>query len=239
MKVVFCVPSLQGPTAPFVASLERSAPLLDAAGIDHACVEERGCPYISHARATMLRKALDAKADVIVFLDYDLSWDPEDLRILVETQGDVVAGLYRFKKDEEEYMGVLSTLADGRPIIRASDGALAADKVPAGFLKVTREAVDRFMKAYPELTYGVAYNPSTDLFNHGAHQGVWYGEDYAFSRRWRECGGEIWVVPDLNLTHHSAERAHPGNFADFLTRQPGGSREGHAPWWELHPANAA
>jgi hypothetical protein len=74
VKVVFCVPSLNGPTAPFIAAMERSIPLVDGAGWDEALVQEIGNPYISAARATMLRKALDAGADVIVFLDYDLSW---------------------------------------------------------------------------------------------------------------------------------------------------------------------
>lgn len=235
MRVAFCVPSLQGPTTSLVASLERSVPFLDQAGIEHATVEERGCPYISHARATMLRKALDWGADAAVFLDYDLSWDPDDLVTLVQTVGDVVAGLYRYKTEPEQYMGVLRTLDDGQQLVRQTDGALLADKVPAGFLKVTAKAVERFMSAYPELIYGVAYKPSIDLFNHGAIQGVWHGEDMAFSRRWRELGEQIFVPPNLSLTHHSADQAYPGNYLDFLLRQPGGAREGEPPWWELDP----
>ncbi len=222
MKVVFCCPSLAGPTAPFIEALEKSIPLITGAGWDEGFVQELGCPYISHARATMLRKALDAGADVIVFLDYDLSWRPEDLLKLIETPDPVVAGLYRYKKAEEEYMGSIMEGADNRPVVR-SDGCIRGFRVPAGFLKVTREAVRTFMRAYPELVYGHAENPSVDLFNHGAHQGVWYGEDMAFSRRWKDCGGEIWIQPDLSLTHHSADKAYPGNFHNFMLRQPGGS----------------
>lgn len=222
MKVVFCCPSLAGPTAPFIEALERSIPLITGAGWDEAFVQELGCPYISHARATMLRKALDGGADVIVFLDYDLSWRPEDLLKLIETPDPVVAGLYRYKKDDEEYMGAIMDGADGRPVVRA-DGCIRGFRVPAGFLKVTREAVRTFMRAYPELVYGHAENPSVDLFNHGAHEGVWYGEDMAFSRRWKDCGGEIWIQPDLSLTHHSADKVYPGNFHNFMLRQPGGS----------------
>jgi hypothetical protein len=221
VKVAFCVPSLHGPTAPFIEALEKSIPFVTGAGWDECCVEERGCPYISSARATMLRKALDAKADAVVFLDYDLSWRPEDLLKLIATEGEVVAGLYRFKKEPVEYMGVIKTNADGTPIVR-KDGCIRADRVPAGFLKITKEAVDRFMGEYPELIFGPRYNPSIDLFNHGAHEGVWWGEDYAFSRRWTACGGEIWVVPDLGLTHHGDE-PFPGNFHEFMLRQPGGS----------------
>jgi len=221
LRVVFCTPTITRPLQPFLDAMEAAVPLLDAAGYHHQIVFEVGCPYISSARATMLRKALDAKADVVVFLDHDISFDPQDLLKLIQTEGDVVAGFYRFKTEAEEYMGGLETLPDGRPIGR-DDGCIKAIRVPAGFLKVTSAAVDRFIKAYPHLTFGPAYSPSVDLFNHGAFEGAWYGEDYAFSRNWLALGGDIWVIPDLNLTHHSAEQAYPGNYHQFLMRQPGG-----------------
>lgn len=222
MKVVICIPTLTRPYPQCLASVEYSVPALDAAGIEHRTVFEVGCPYISHARATMLRKALDDNADAVVFIDHDLGWRPEDLVKLIQAEGDVVAGTYRFKKGEEEYMATLVCDAKGYPMCRA-DGAMQADKVPAGFLKVTRHAVRKFMRAYPDLVYGDPEHPSVDLFNHGAHKGVWYGEDYSFSRRWIECGGKIWLVPDLELTHYAAEVAYPGNFHKFMLKRPGGS----------------
>lgn len=225
MKVIFCIPTLTRPYQVTLDSLAASVPALEEAGWEHAMVSEIGCPYISGARAAMLRKALDAKADVIVFIDHDLSWDSGDMLKLIETEGDVVAGIYRFKKDgEETYMGILDDNADGSAKVR-KDGCIKATRVPAGFLKVTKEAVGRFMAHYPELVYGPPYNPSVDLFNHGAHKGAWWGEDYAFSRNWINCGGEIWIVPDLNLDHHSTEKAYAGNFHKFMLRQPGGSEE--------------
>lgn len=222
MKVVLCVPTITRPYQQLLDSIRAAVPLLDEAGIEHQMVSEVGNPYISQARNVMLRKALDADADHIVFLDHDLSFDPQALLKLVRTEGDVVAGTYRFKREPEEYMGCLFNSTQNRPIVRPSDGAIHAEWIPAGFLKVTPKAVDRFMKAYPHLSYGPAYKPLVDLFNHGAHKGLWYGEDYAFSRNWNDCGGHIWLVPDLNITHHSADAAYPGNFHMFLRRQPGG-----------------
>lgn len=218
MKVIFCTPSLAGPTAPYIKALEESIPLIVGAGWEEGYAQEVGNPYISAARASMTRKALDAKADVIVYIDYDLSWRPEDLLKLIETPGDVVAGTYRFKKDEEEYMGSTARMENGQVAGRA-DGCLKALNIPAGFLKVTKEAIDRFMQAYPELIYGPRYNPSVDLFNHGAHNGVWYGEDYAFCRNWTDIGGEIWIVPDLDLDHHSKDTVFKGNYHKFLQAQ--------------------
>lgn len=221
MKVVLCVPTLTRPYQQTLDAIAASVPLLDAAGYDHYMVTEVGCPYISAARSTMLRKALDAKADIIIFIDHDVSWQPVDLLRLIEAQGDVVAGLYRFKKDEEHYMGVIDDI-NGAPQVQ-QDGRIKATRVPAGFLKLTSGAVNRFMSAYPHLCYGLKFNLSVDLFNHGAHNGAWWGEDYSFSRNWIDCGGEIWVVPDLDLCHHAADKAYHGNFHRFLMAQPGGS----------------
>ena len=226
MKVVFCIPTMTRPYQMCLDSLRASIDCIEAAGIEHQMVTEIGCPYISGARAAMLRKALDAKADVIVFIDHDLSWRPEDLLKLIQTEGDVVAGTYRFKNDEVSFMGVIDDNPGGTPKVRA-DGCIKATRVPAGFLKVTKEAVGRFMMFYPHLVYGPPYDPSVDLFNHGAHKGAWWGEDYAFSRNWLDCGGEIWLVPDLQLDHHTSEKAYPGNFHKFLLSCPGGSDASH------------
>lgn len=224
MKAVICCPTITRPYAQFLDALEASVPALNEAGIEHQTVFEIGSVYISHARAKLLRKAMDTKPDVVVFIDHDMSWRPEDLVRLIKTEGDVVAGTYRFKQPVEEYMGTWRTDDAGIAITR-EDGCIRGEWVPAGFLKVTDACVHAFMGDYPELVFGPRYNPSVDLFNHGAWGGIWYGEDYAFSRRWNERGGEIWIIPDLELTHHAADgTAHPGNLHDYLLRQPGGSK---------------
>ena len=220
-KVIICTPTRAKPKQAYLDSLAASVAVLEAAGWEHGTVYEVGCPYISHARATMLRKALDAGASDVVFIDDDLSWQPDALLRLLEVPDDVVSGTYRFKREPEEYMGAVMAEADGRPVVR-DDGCIEMFSIPAGFLKITRAGVSRFMKAYPELTYGEACTPHVDLFNHGAWDGVWWGEDYAFARRWREKCGKVWLIPDLQIDHHT-DAPFPGNFHEFLCRQPGGS----------------
>ena len=221
-KVIFCIPTVTKPYQQCLDSLAASNPLIHAAGWEEGMGNSIGNPYISMARQTMLTKAMRAGADVIVFIDHDLSWDSDALLKLIETEGDVVAGTYRFKKEEEEYMGAVLPDIHGRPQVR-DDGCVLAHCVPAGFLKVTRAAVNRFTLTYPELMYTDDGTLTVDLFNHGAHKGVWYGEDYAFSRRWNELGGQIWIIPDLNITHHTVKDSFPGNYHQYLLRRPGGS----------------
>ena len=215
--VAFCTPTVTRPYPQYLEALEASIPAIQAAGWTDKAVFEIGCPYISHARANMLRKALDAGAGCIVFIDHDLSWRPDDLLRLIETPGRVVSGMYRYKKDQEEYMGAILDGEDGKPQYREV-GCIKGFRVPGGFLKITAEAVHLFMRAYPELIFGPAYNPSIDLFNHGAYDGVWYGEDMAFSRRWLAMGEDIWIQPDLELVHHTTEQSYRGHFGEAIEK---------------------
>jgi hypothetical protein len=218
MKLVIATPTITRPHDAYLAALEASVPALDAAGIEHSTVFEIGSSYISYARANMLHKAMVAGADAIMFIDHDVSWKPQALLKVLQTPDDVACGTYRYKKDDEEYMGAFFIDETTKLPVTRGDGCVLAQMIPAGFLKVTRAAVERFAAAYPELTYGAKNDTDrhVDLFNHGAHNGIWWGEDFAFSRRWRELGGEIWVVPDICVDHHSSERAYRGNFRRYL-----------------------
>jgi hypothetical protein len=226
-KVVFGIPIPKGqaPHPKTVQSLIDSLPFIDAAGYDHGYTQTLGNPYISGARAEITRKGMDAKADIMVYIDYDISWQPQDLVTLLNTPGDVVAGTYRCKTDDRDevlYMGAWFTdQEDFKPIGR-KDGCIKAKAVPAGFLKVTTTAIDQFMRAYPHLCYGPQFSLSVDLFNHGAHDGLWWGEDYAFARNYIDCGGDVWIVPNLNIDHWQGDYAYKGNLHEYLLRQPGG-----------------
>lgn len=241
-KVVFGIPLPKGqdPYPQTVQALRDSVPLVEAAGFEHGFTYTSGNPYISGARAEITRKALDAKADLIVYIDYDVSWDARDMITLLQTPGEVVGGTYRCKvEDESVYMGAVYThlappdagpnlqAMDGVPITR-SDGCIKARTLPAGFLKVTTACIDKFMRSYPELCYGPQYSLSVDLFHHGAHEGIWWGEDYAFCRNWEACGGECWLIPNININHWQRMgdefKCYPGNYHEFLLRCPGGSK---------------
>lgn len=220
LKVALCTPSYFGLHDETAKAIDAGGRALAEAGFKVWALREIGNPYISRARAELVRKALDGGADFIVFIDHDMSFPAADLVKLVNTYGDVVAGTYRYKKDAEEYMGTLRRDAQGRPVKRI-DSALAATGVPAGFLKISAHAVERFTKQFPHLKFGDPKKPHIDLFNHGARGGEWVGEDIGFCRNWIEgCGGEIWVMPHLNIDHWSGDKCYAGNLHRFLSQGP-------------------
>lgn len=227
-KVVFCIPTYQRPAQACLDSLEASVPLIEAAGYEHGAIFEIGNAYISAARATMLRAALTANADMVVFIDDDVSWRPDDLVKLIKTPGEVVGGTYRTREDDPNYMGRIHQDNNGKALNIREDGCIEMTALPAGFLKINKDCVTHFMLSYPELCYGTPWNYTVDLFNHGAYKGLWWGEDYSFCRRWRDSGGKVWCVPDMNLDHNARDgkRVWRGNFHEYLMRQPGGAKEG-------------
>lgn len=235
-RVVFCCPTTRKPFGPMLESLERSIPLIHRAGWAEGSVYEIGNPYISFARAHLLAKALKWEAEVVVFLDHDVSWEPEDLLTLIETEEEVVAGTYRFKdalRGEGDYMGAVYVDAEGKPLGRIKGDViyLKASAVPAGFLKVTRSAVEHFKRTYPEMVFGFEGKEYVDLFGHGVHKKIWYGEDYAFSRNWIDSGKELWILPQLKLGHWKDVgggqlEAYPGCFHEYLLQRPGGAKCG-------------
>lgn len=215
MKVSLCIPTRKEPIPQLEAAVDASLPLLRDAGHVVGVTTEIGCAYISFAAANMLAQALIWEADAIVFIEDDHSWEASALLKLVETPGDVVAGNYRYKDDSGDFMAI-PYVKDEKIFVR-KDGCVLADKVPAGFLKITPRCVEVFRKAYPELICDNLEKGTkfVDLFNHGAFKGVWYGQDFAFSRRWRAIGGEIWIVPDLDISHW-VRNEKDGTYTEYL-----------------------
>jgi hypothetical protein len=226
MKISLCIPTRKEPIPQLVAAVDASLPLLREAGHVVGVTTEIGSAYISFAAANMLAQAMIWGADVVVFIEDDHTWAPEALLKLIETPGDVVSGNYRYKDDSGDFMAI-PLVKDGK-IYARRDGCLMGDKVPAGFLKITPECVRRFRAAYPELICDNTEKGTQfiDLFNHGAFKGVWYGQDFAFSRRWRAIGGEIWIVPDLDISHwirndDGSYTEYPGNYQKHVLEKQG------------------
>lgn len=229
-KVCFATPTITKPHPKMLDSMEAEVPFMQKAGLEEVWVWEVGHAYVSYARTALLRKALRWFGEddgCIVYVDHDVEWRPGDLTRLATTPGDVVAGTYRLKSPQEEYMGRLDKL-ENDPIPAVNHfGCLPAFLVPAGFLKITRNAVEQIVRHYPHLNFSRDQKDGDhfyDLFNHGVINNTWFGEDYAFSLRWKLMKNPIWLVPDLQIDHWGKDaegrpKSYKGNFAEYLAKE--------------------
>ena len=229
MRIFFAVPSYLGladaygrPRQPhFYKSMEGSIQALTARGHSVRPSKYEGDGMIQHARNELVKLFIESGDDVLMFLDDDLSWNPADLVRLIEKPDDVIGVAYRKKVLGEQYPVVINLDDHGDPIYR-NDGCVSCKDLCTGFMKITRRAIERMQAAHPEQEYeehktdGSIHKGYWDLFPQGIYNRRWYGEDFAFCRLWREAGGEIWIMPDVNITHHGRGTVFVGNYAKYL-----------------------
>ena len=91
-------------------------------------------------------------------------------------------------------------------LIRLHDGA-------TGFMMIKREVIDKMIAAYPDLKYNNDLNTPPELNPHfyaffdtmiDPKDRRYLSEDYTFSRRWQDIGGEIWLDPSISLNHYGS-----------------------------------
>lgn len=165
------------------------------------------CSNICVARNVMLQDFMDSKATAILFIDADLSWPAEAALRLIESPHDVIGGAYPAKQDQAGFL------------VKVRPGAtrlLEADGLPGGFLKITRRAVMKMQERFVDLkcTYKGDREMFT-LFDNGIFDGEYLGEDFAFTRRWQQCGGKAFVDPDIEFEHYG-RKAWRGRLNDYV-----------------------
>lgn len=172
--------------------------------------------FIPRLRDLLTKSFLDSGAEYMLCVDADVGWGVEQLDQLwsclrdLTLDREMVAGLYPRK-----------SLRDVRPIAALLNETRETPKhgllrqaacVGAGFMLMHRSGILRMVDRYKDtLSYpSDAVNPEN-----GTSVGLWspfcavkssggmiyLGEDYSFCQRWREMGGKIWAMPDVELTH--------------------------------------
>ena len=186
-----------------------------------------GDSLISRARSVLVSHFLaHPSATHLLFVDADISFDPDQVLRLLQFDKDFVAGLYPLKQvDWREiparvvhgetlegaalsYVGRTCSGAD----LRVEDGFATAQYAGTGFQLIKRSVLERMAAAYPELRFRKV-NASTNETAPQDHlfalfdcmieheTGTYLSEDYSFCRRWQAIGGEIWLDLRSRLTH--------------------------------------
>lgn len=214
MKLLIAVPAYSGTVSvETVRSLLQEQMVAQAAGIDLHAVFLPGCSLITMARNQMVQDFLDSDADKLVFVDADVSWEPGSVLKLASHDVDFVGGAYRLKCDDECYPVEWPKLGER---LQAENGLLKAAHIPGGFMCLTRAVFARLRVAFPVRHYTHHGFAGHAYFSAPFAEGRLWGEDSRFCHDWREIGGDVWVDPELALTHHDGRQAYPGHLGNFL-----------------------
>ena len=188
-----------------------------------------GDALITRARANLVTLFLDnPSATHLLFVDADIGFTPDHVFRLIESEADVVAGVYPIKRvnwDKAKRM-----LESNRPTSPSAaldyvleiddpdrvvtvDGFTRVRFAGTGFLMIRRHVLERMCQhpAYASLQFfkehsfdALAGSPNRfALFECMIDQktGTYLSEDFAFCKRWTDIGGEIWADLESRLDH--------------------------------------
>jgi hypothetical protein len=159
-------------------------------------------------------------ADYFMFIDADVDFDPDSVLRLINSEHDISVACYpkkcvmwdqaasAVKGGDDRNMAMLSSSlvlnfgAARRPV---ENGFIEILDGPTGFMLIKREVFKKLEEKFPELwckndhqnrdfddyhaCFDCMIDPETKRY---------LSEDYAFCRRWQQCGGKIYA--DINTT---------------------------------------
>ncbi len=194
------------------------------AGYELSFVLREGDSMVARGRNVLLAKFLeDPKNTDLVLCDTDLDFSPEDFMKLVEARTsdgklcDVVAGCYPYKDGSGQFP--LRWPIDG---LFDNNGLWEVMAVTPGFLKLSRDCLERMTHQLPHLSY--VDNALGDgrtswmLFDNACRQNGVYDEGYIFCELWRQVGGKVYIDPTVNVSHIGTKSYNHGTVINWLER---------------------
>lgn len=203
-----------------------------------------GHSLIDAARAELAETFLRSDCDLLLWIDSDSVFEVETVQHLIAADVDMVGAAFAFK--EYRLPAMAAAAARGEPkwqqagldfsvglpegvALLVERGIALVESIGCGLTLVKRSVFERMNAAYPALTTKVdEANTTTDkrrwrevtrpvLFHPMLEDGIAYGEDVSFCKRWSAIGGGIHVLvdgPDVgHLGTHEFRGSMLGSFA--------------------------
>lgn len=191
----------------YVNSMIRTA-TTPSTGVRKILIEPYG-PYLDDGRNTVIEKALadtDNPFDYLLFVDSDISWTPEDVRVIVATAHDygepaIFSGAYSSSREGKPFVVAGRTSPDTGniecftiPEFQALGATpVRVDGAGAGFLLIPRVVIDTLLEIH---------GFPSPWFCEPIINGVHLGEDYGFCLRAADAGFPTYLVPSITLLHN-------------------------------------
>lgn len=216
-KVMLATTVYDSPDASYTFSIANSREALHTAGLPSFYVLVQGNCHVDDARNAVVRDFLRSDCSELVFLDADVSWEPEQLVELCRYDSDVVGGIYPYRRETGmEGMPVRSLEGVHEP---DEDGLLEVEGLPTGFIRIKRHVLETLAKSAETFrkTDGVEIPL---VFDRTIYNGGRMGGDINFCRKWREAGGRVFAASNLRLGH-CGKYVIRDSLAAYLRRQTG------------------
>jgi hypothetical protein len=160
-------------------------------------------------RNGIVKRFIDSNANVLLFLDSDMCFEPQAIEKLINAPFDVSVANYRAKNNTVKYV---AERINGYPAI---DGFQQTHRAGTGIMAIKRQTIDGMIAKFPDLVYVDNEVLTPCLFDFKLEEGQYYGEDYTFCERAESAGMEIYILSDC-FTGHIGTTVYGGNYKEYL-----------------------
>jgi hypothetical protein len=159
---------------------------------------------IPRARNRVLMDFLASPHSHLVFIDADIGFDGRDVLRLVAHDKKLVGGTYA-KKNRDKYDPAFVPLPTGTVV--TENELVEIQCLPGGFMCINRDMASAMAGAYRDLWYRDGNTAERQVFDVFAtytdpETRQYWSEDYAFCQRWRAISGQVFLDPNIQLTHN-------------------------------------
>ena len=211
-SVCLATTSYANPDASYTHSMAQTREALHAVGINTRYFLLEGNCHVDDARNTIVEKFLATDCTDLIFIDADVSWEPEHLIELMQHEVDIVGGVYPFRRADKQLDMPVRMMPHRTP----ENGLLEVEGLPTGFMRIQRRVLEEMAKDAPSYMHNGANVPI--VFQRTLEEGTRWGGDLNFCNKWRERGGHVYCVYDMTLGHAAKVIFH-GSMGEFLRKK--------------------
>lgn len=223
-KLFIATPAFNGLLqVPYAISLAQTCTLLSHKGVTtNMCITGAGSLLVCE-RNQLNDAFLQSPCTHMLCIDADMGWQAEDVVKMLAYDEPFVAAAYLARKDHIFHYEPVQN-PDLSIVVKGD--LIKVNYIPAGFMLIKREVIEKIHAHFPELHYkakacrgrkfeGVA------IFNTELIDGEFWGEDFVFCQRARQAGIELWVDPYVELNHDGKK----GKLIDVFSNTPPASSQ--------------
>ncbi len=210
--------------AGFAISLVALSQKLGQAGISHQFAVLRGESLISRARNNLAADFLKSDCTHLLFLDTDLSFNPDMVTEMIAADQDVIGGTYPKKMlNGDAVKGLVQSSGEFdlhhgcKPVLNfkagsahVENGIVEVHDVGTGLMLIKRKVLEKMTRSRYVEKYVSNHDDSQgdkrwDFFPVKVHNEngnrILLSEDYMFCRNWQKMGGKIYAHVTYPVLH--------------------------------------
>lgn len=201
-------------------------------------------PLVTQARNLLVSEFLNSQEnfDYLLFLDSDIKFNFNTIFNMIKKNKDVIACPYPIKLLDwnKTFQKLNSQIINGENHLKQlglnfpikyknnniKNDLLEVTHISTGCMLIKRKVIEKMIKSYPELVinepifYGGKQVLKQNYYNffdcyHDLKTKAFYGEDYAFCKKWIDIGGKVYAYVKDNIGH-VGQYEYNGNLLDEL-----------------------